>query len=45
MVLEVDHTEIFIYLASQFQIKHSVTVIFAQVEGYENFFSNYQVNL
>jgi len=29
------HTDL-IYLASQFEIKHSVTIIFAQVEGYEN---------
>jgi hypothetical protein len=35
------HTHL-IYLASQFQIKHSV-IIFAQVEGYETF-SIYQVN-
>jgi len=38
------HTQIIIYLASQFQIKHLVTVIFAQVEGYEKF-STCLVNL
>jgi hypothetical protein len=45
MLFEEDHTRDLVYLASQFKTKHSVTIIFAQVEGYENFFSIYQANL